>query len=346
MDKDNLIKEEIDKLEQLIKVTTSIDNIYTKLYTLEINNQKETDEYNESLEVLKKEILQEEKIYEELKKQDSKEYLKYTKYLLQKTKYKNINIEQLLMNQQYEDRIFARIITSFMEKYELDSKVIKNIIPQEFTDLLNDMGIEEPEKMINESIKNSIAITEAFEKDLHNTYLYILKETIESNQYKYYINKLILSKYNHSFIYKKIEQSMISNNFNIEDTLYVTSHFIGDMNGLDDNSYDLMADHKFTKIHAEQVSELLEISDMEYSDTNKAITSILRQCLLRATFSLMSDKALEETKQIFDNYIESPKYLDRHPYDKISIQLILNCYNSIKKDKTKQNILSLRPRKI
>ena len=94
---------------------------------------------------------------------------------------------------------------------------------------------------------------------------------------------------------------MVSNNFNIGDTLYVTSQIIGDFNGLDDDAYNLMKDHKFTQLHALQVTELLEISDMDYSDTNKATTSILRQSLLRASFSLMSEESLEEANYIFHN---------------------------------------------
>lgn len=52
MKKYNLTQSDYDQINSLIKLTALIDDLYIKLYELEINNKKDLEEYNKIINYL------------------------------------------------------------------------------------------------------------------------------------------------------------------------------------------------------------------------------------------------------------------------------------------------------
>lgn len=337
-------KEDFEQIDNLIRVTFSIDNLYTQMYNLEINGKKDTEEYKKLLDCLNKYIATEKKLYNNNNNLNYEKCVAWVTYLVKDRlpSYPPNNIDTIA-TQDYSNRIIKRILNILESKIISDNNNVKYLIPKEVVEKLKETEI--PERVISESANNSVAILCALERDLINTYLTILQELILKDDYRSFRSQLINSKYNAAFFNKDIETKLLSSNFDIPDTLYIDSKLVADLHGLTTETYEKIKESYYTKISARQVSEVVEMGDMDYSDLTKATTSIIRQCLMRAAFSLMNDETLSEVNYLFHEFIEDKNYLDRHPSDRISQQLIVNCFNSIKQDRKKHNTLSLGYRK-
>ena len=345
MEKYILKSKDYEFINNLIKTTNSIDSIYRKMYDLEINGKKDTEDFNQILDYLSMAIEVEEKLYKEA----NLSYLQciaIADYILQdKLPDGFLNDTESIMNQCYDNRVLRRILSILVHKIISDHESVRQMLPEEIIELMEQLGMPNPDKLVSQAIYSSIELQKAFERDIFNGYLAILQEFIVSNTYKNFRNDLIRSKYNTSFINKQIENDMISSKFDIPDTFYVNSRFVADLTQTDLELYKMLKNLYGVKESTKQISEVIEIGDMDYSDSKKAITSILRQCLMRSAFLLMSDEVISDVNYEFHEFVEDKKYLDRHPHDRISEQLIVNCFKAIKKDKNKPCVLSFGYRK-
>jgi len=336
-----LEKKDFEQINNLIKTTSSIDNLYKKIYALEIDGKKDSEDYKKLLDYLNIAIEVETKLYNEYNLNSSK-CIAWAEYLLSDRLPDGFeNDMESIMKQDYSNRIIRRILSVLVHKIVSNHKNVKEMLPTEIMELMKQLGMPNPDKIVSQAVYSSIEIQKAFEKDILNSYLAFLQEFLQKEEYRNFRSQLINSKYNIAFINKEIENSMISNNFDIPDTLYVNSRFVADLLQMDLDLYKLLKNSYGVKTSTQQISEIIEIGDLDYSDPIKATTSILRQCLMRAAFLLMSDEVISDVNYEFHEFVEDKKYLDRHPNDRISEQLIINCFRSIKKDKNKPNVLSL-----
>lgn len=328
------------QIENLIKVTSSIDSIYRKLYDLEINGRKYTEEYNKLIEELKISIEIEKKQYKDCN-------LNYWKcvawnyyFLNKKVPIDFTNNIENVMEQDYNYRIIRRILNTLENIMNLDFKSIKRALPLDIEKKLKQLGIYNNDKFLSKLVDSSSEVIYSLELDILNAYLNFLEEFKTKNEYEYLKKELINSKYNLSFIKKKIESDMISNNFEVSDTIYINSKFYADLVYLDFKSYnDLRNSYGEEKV-INQIIKLLEIGDMDYSDSNKICTSVLRQCLIRAILLTMENDMISKINSKYCKYIQDNKYMQKHSDDRISRQLIDNCFNNIEKDREKVNIIS------
>lgn len=345
MDKYILNSSDFELINNLIKTTSSLDTLYKKMYELEINDKKQTEEYQKLLDYLNISLEVEDKLYSEANLSYSRCIAIVNFILNKKLPDKFLNDVESIMQQDYSNRVLRRILSVLVHKILEDYENIKEMLPNEIIDLMHQIGMPNPDKVVSHAIYSSIELQKAFEKDTLNGFLVFLQEFIDGKDYRFYKNDLISAKYNTAFINKSIESEMVNNKFEIPETFYVNSRFVADITQTDLELYNLLKNLYGVKESTKQISEIIELGDMDYSNSKKAITSILRQCLMRANFLLMSDEAISDVNYEFHEFVEDKKYLDRHPHDRISEQLIVNCFKAIKKDKNKPCVLSFGYRK-
>lgn len=336
--------DDIDKINELIKVTSSIDSIYNKLYDLEIKGKQESNEYKKLLEYLSimKEV--EDKLYDEANLTFER-CVAWTNYITMQLPQNFTEEYQSLINQDYDNRIFRRILAELKRNVVYNYKNIKKLMPKEMLEFGKKISKENSENFLNNMIHVNAEIKKAIDKDILNAYLLFVQEFIDNPKYDGIKTLLIKSKYNTYFINKESENEIINNKFVIPSELYINSKFIADINQFDLKMLKILKDDNAIRIAIPEISQLIEMTDIEYNNQKKAITSILRQCLLRSSFLLMSDLAIEEVNFAFHKLIDDKKYFERHKNDRISEQHIINCFKNINKDKTKQNIVSFGYRK-
>jgi len=338
-----IFKEDLEKIELLIKTTTFIDKLYNKLYELEINGKKETEEYTETIKCLNTNIGYENTIYNDLTYENCIAYFKY----IYSSEITNtfLSDRESLLEQNYSNRIIRRILSTLNFKILSNPIHLQEILEEKLKNYVSDLDDEDSNSIIEHSANVSIQIKNSLDKDLLNMYLSILEEFINNNNYQIFKNQLINSTYNLSFTNKEIEKNLVNNNFTIPKEIYISSTLITEINGLPQKVYEVLTDSYVLETIKEQMIAILEIGDMDYSNVMKATTSILRQCLMRAAISLLSENNLSSISSIFEEHTKSKSYLNNHSYDNISKQLITSSLQNIKNDRNKQRTLSLSNRK-
>lgn len=341
MEKYILTKNDYEQIEKIIKTSLSIETLYKRLYALELDGKKDTEEYKINLDYLSiaKEV--EEKEYSDFNLTEEKAKA-WANYLLSdklpSTFLQNVDS---LVEQNYANITLRRILSNLINITE--ESVLKDQLPKELVDIMKLVGIDDADKVISDAAISCSELRRAFEVDLINAYLYILNEQIEkNNHFKESKECLMSAKYNAIFINREIENQMLFREFSIPELVYFTSKIIADKDNMKDDMYKHLR-NEYGKVYSvKQISEMLEIGDLDYNNVSLATTSLLRQCLMRASFLLMSDDSISDVNYNFHEFIEDERYLKNHRYDKISEQLIINCFNCIKKDRKNVDSVSLK----
>lgn len=316
----NIDTKDLKLIESLLKNNTNIDKLYSKLCTFELEGNKE--QYQKHLEYLSIYLECEEKIYKEANL-SIKKALSWI-YLLNE-KSNNKIVYRILNN------LFLRIITDYNELSSLSYYELQYI-----SKLLSIKA----ENTNEDTMCKCIVLKETVEKNLYYTFLNFLELYIQSTTNKELKEKLVLGKYNTLFTNPKIEKLTFSDNFNILPTPHIIEDVPKELLPLNNDLYRSVKDLISYTIANNEIHELLKISDSDYTDNEKIILSIFRKSMLRASFQIMSDEKIGDLNYGFHEYTESEKYKNEHEEDHISYNLIIHCFNEIKKDKKKRKILS------
>lgn len=340
----SITNKDIEFINILIELDTSIESIYEKLYCLEIKGKKNTKEYQELLNLLKEDIFMEKYIYdnEKLTYTRCKSLIKYIMfYKLPDDFLTDEESISLQSTQIYDNKVLRRILKNLRIKLFFDINCAKNIVPKELINSLKEVD-EEAEFLAFDGIHSGIEITKAIEKDLYNSYLYFLNTFININRETAIEKDLIHSKYYLSFINSLIEDDMLSSNFDISDKLYIGSRLIADLNDINLNTYTELRNSQGKSSSITQLSQLIDIHDFEYCSNLGIVNSILCQCMLRASLLLMDDEAIMDVNSDLHDFLESDEYLENHSSDHISQDIVIDCFKKVKKDRNVTNTLSLR----
>lgn len=312
--------------KNIFNTTKNIENIYIKLYELELNGQKDSKDYQKYLGYLKMFIDIENEYYSNIN-MDFDDILDIIGCILSIT---NINSDifmnnEIIFKQEYENRIAIRICKKLFEILQKYPDKILNVSSFDSI-VLERMGGYDNANKINKSFKNDTLLG----------FVFFINENIndkkQSNSVK---SELIKAKYNTLFINSDLENKALSNNFDI---LELNEEFKIDPSsfGINQSDYE---EYRFGSIVGdadEEVDNLLNTNDIDYSNINNVISSILRICFIRASLSLLDSYDYELFKNAFQGYIET-----RNDDNNISKQLIENCLNSYSKDKAIKMDLTL-----
>ncbi len=341
MKKTNLMDEDYKWLEKIIKISTSIEKLYKEIFVLEINGQKDSETYKKNMDYLNISLEVESKIYENV----TFNYLKYDElisYLTNQLPSNILDMPECIIERDYRERVIRRIIYNLLAQLqEIALKKYKVELPDDILNFASQFGVFNLNQIANITIYFDNEIKKSLGKDFLTGYLIFLQEFINNDNFNDFQKDLIKSKYNVSFLNKHIESEFKNNNFQIPDVFYPNSSLVPDFSRINSNIYiDLKDSYSFRQA-IYQISKLIETSNQDYQDYNQKLTSILRECLIRATFLFMSNEKLEDLNYQFHEYLESDEYRKKSLNNKISEEIIINCFNNIKKDRNKINILSL-----
>ncbi|MBQ9072130.1 MAG: hypothetical protein IJY25_03125 [Bacilli bacterium] len=322
--------DDVNKINRLLETAKAVEKLYNKLYILEINGQKETDEYKKQMEFLNISIDLENRLYKKYNFSIEKQSI-LIKYLVNFKYHKNyIDNEACIINQDYANIHVRRVINKLTNELSKTKAGIKEIYFEEVELMENDM---------KESI-NNIRVLKELQRDIFSSYLLFLQEYILNEQYKCYKNEFIKSKYNLSFVYEKIEKIMLNNNFDINKELYLGSKLVSDILKIDLQVYNYMKDDYSSSFLKDIVFEFIEFKDLDYNDKNKSVSAMLRMCYIRSCLLMVSEQKITDINCELQEYINSEEYLNKHINDTISQNLIKICFDSIEKDRTKVKRLS------
>ena len=340
MDKYKLQNEDYELIQKLINNTTIIEKIYKRMYELEINNKKDSNDFKNNIIILNNAIKVENRLYKDANL-DYKRNIALLNYILNfKLPDNFLNDVESIMTQDYDNRVLRRIMNVLYHNVIFNNKMYKEKLPLELLNLIQSIGYSNIDLILNKSIYTYIELSKAFEKDTLNGYLVLLQEYINNNQYRKFKKDFICNKYNTSFINKIIEDNVVSDNFNIKDNYYINSRLIADLTKTNLILYKSVKNDYGIDECVKQIVKIINIKDSEYNNKKILITSLLRECMLRSTLLLLDDETILNLNSDFHDFIESEEYI-RSGNNYKSEDKIIKCFKLVKKDRSKQNVLSL-----
>ncbi|MDD2208807.1 MAG: hypothetical protein PHU45_05640 [Bacilli bacterium] len=174
-------------INSLIKIASSIDTIYKRLYQLEINNQKESDEYKNLLEYLDISLEVEKNNYDKI---NFNKCNLIVNYLLEERMPCNAKTDlETIILQENLNRVMRRVITNLNNRLLNNHHELQKMIPSQFMEILQ--GFEITNEFVLKSIKSSIKMKQSFENETLNTFLIFLKEAAEDKKNLSFRDKLL-----------------------------------------------------------------------------------------------------------------------------------------------------------
>lgn len=336
-----LKKADYEQIFKLIKVSRSINKLYKDLYELEISDKNNTDEYNKTLDYLSIAINVEFNMLKNIKLTGEKASA-WAQYLIENMLPVDYvyNVDAV-MSQEDKNNVVGRLFNYLIEFLTKDDDAIDEIFRNDITNVV-DINDDEIRQALSESVDETLIITQEFENELFDFYLYYLNMTIKLPKYKSVKKDLIKSKYCLSFLNRSLERKLINSKFKVLEYPNFNSKF---------TAYDLKFDLELYEIiktifgenqSIKQMNYLLEMKDNDYKKTKNYVTSILRNCLLRASLQFVSVEGLDDLEYQYYEYIDSDRYLSRFKNDTISKNNIRKALNHFIL-KSKKQSLTLKP---
>lgn len=328
MENFNITKKDLEQIEAILRNNKNIERLYDKLYNLEIQGKKNTEEYTKLLEYISIVIEVEDKLYNEANLTPKKilSWINFLKTTIDKS-----------------NAIVQRIINTLFRKITNNYNVLINLSNKELSNVLKISGIRLTDKNPKkEEICKCIMLKESIQKDSYYTFISFLEENINDPKQKMFSEYLTKSKYDAIFQNKNIETYALKNNLNIPIYPYIISPLIRDILNINPILYKNIKDSIGNKIVTNQIYKILEIKDEEYNNLNIAAAQVIRENMIKSYFIFMSDEKISDINHEFHEFIEDNDYEQLFPNNNISKNIIINIFKGIKQYRKKIKILSIK----
>lgn len=306
-------------IKTLINASIEIKRIYQRLAVLEQNNKKNTKEYYKLIDNLK--IMQEiEDIY-------------YQKLDISiKTFYDFVYEYEFYPLEQIDEDVIERIsnhliLRSENAKDEESAKFYKKYYKKQLKSLRR--------KDINLNQTKMTLIERHIYSNILNTYLYLLELKGKTKPY------LIQEKYRVFNMYKHKENEFIKENFNAHDIYYIDSKTASKFLNINESTYIEYINNLIKKEYITQLDKILSIKDYEYEKDFDETKKLSQECFIRALFTLADNKTIDEMNYSFHELIDNKDNIEKYLDSNKSIELIINSFKSIKRDRRRIKILSI-----
>lgn len=254
----------MDIFKELLNVMEEINDIYIKLYKLELTGELNTSYFFELVSELKKLLVKEEDLFNQLVKSSDYEYIK-----------------EHIINE--KGPTFSRI-NDYIKLYESVNMEVDNSEQKELTNKLR-------------------RIYGACSKNVFLVYLSIYQDYIDNILDLEIKERLLSLKYYNAFTKLIIGQLLIENDFKVARENYVDLYLVADMVNIEDmDSYDIILDGNKDVIMG-MLEQLFKVTDKAYNDYNVIAASKGIEFMIRACFAILSESEYETIKDDVFNKI-------------------------------------------
>jgi len=330
--------------EQLLNTTKSLDNLWDKLYEKELAGEKDSEEFKTYLGYVQMVLEAEKEYYSKMSMQRCETLLNYL--VTQKMPFNHKSTLEIIISQEKSDRVIRRIMRKLEDILSQDSDYLADHALKQITkqynipthmvlEMIPQRHVEELTNVFNEALQ----MNNVFQEDAVNTFLSFVEEAIGNRNNRKYLPELLKVKYDVGFTHEFVENDLLKNNFDIQKQLVLYSKFKSDMLGIDELAYKILKTQYGIDITRYQIPELLETGDLDYREKSKAVSSILRQAILRSGFLLVEDELIHDINQLYHDFIDNPEFIQKGKQTTISQAMIIEAFNKIKKDRNKHRTL-------
>lgn len=325
------------------EIAECINQYYQILSDLEYKGLTDSDEYLNTVKLLKSSIEKENKLYstEKLTPKLAKAFIAFAMQMKVPKNFPN-NIESIV-TLDTNLSVCRRVLTKLQLKLMDDTDEMIHMMPNGIREVMSSLGEQNIDTILKNSIPSSVRVHTALETDMISLFLANVYESIEAKTFESYKERLISVKYLSAFIEPTIESSLIDRNFNIDSELMINSKIISDFNRVPDDVYNAFRNIFGIEIASSQLDKMLNVGDYNYYDSNKNIEIMLRGAMLRAVLFLVSKDTAENIEEDFNKHTSSVEYEAVGYSRKISEAIVKEAFSKIPKDKEKHKVISLKP---
>ena len=274
-------------IKTLLAITSSINETYSNLKELEINNKKESEEYQSLIESLKSSLELEKSIYDRFP--NDLEILSNIEHTISESKNYWINFN-------LKDNINAILNNYNLINLRIHLKLFNKMLRLKDADFV--INVNNEDVLENQSSKNILIINSYIIRDFLNTLLTILNLYVNNPKYNK-INDLLLNfKYGISFLYEEIEEDFLENDFNINNNLYWEANAIADYYQLDREKLNAIQRGTVFDLYKERIDKIIKIYLDDNSSKKELFDYIVSEILVRASLLLFGDKTVNYLKSL------------------------------------------------
>lgn len=290
-----LSEDEKDFVSSLQRITASIDEIYTKLYNLELEGMRNSDAYRSTLAKLNGFLILEKEIYASKKITVDFAYKIITSLNNPDLPFNLSTHLKDLPNTKYNfERICSRIEKHLSPAFFNDQETAENTCPKFIVDIYKKTDKNNYKELLAKTVKVGYDLKMSLETDIIGLFLILLERYINDPSYRMYKKELLSTKYNLIFMYTSVEEDYFNRKFNTPKELYTRSKLTADLGRIESQDYYNLRN---SICHAYAISEtinLLQIDNLSYGVNSKAVEAILYKCLLDTVVALDSNNCYIE----------------------------------------------------
>lgn len=319
-------------LEELLKVTKSIETLYKKLYRLEISGKYGSKEYQITMNYLKIALEVEHRVYQKMK-------LSYDKCIrlmnilnIQNKVDENVfNAEYVLFDTEYcmiDDRILSHLKDILIENKHIFNREFfpsyEFTIEQSLRDEDGQIFASEIIIPTDDEILEGIRFDELFNFKINQIFIFFAQRYMKENKNSDFANTLLELKYKLSLFNKKIENKMVFNNFKILKHDIFNKSFSSFSPNEDQDDYDYAFQLYANDLMQEHIDEILEITNYSYYKNKEA--AMIRALYLESILYLYDKNLITTLKDEYNRSMtleENQKIKKRRSY-----KLIQNAFEN------------------
>lgn len=312
-------KDEYKIVSQLVDIENKIKNLYYQLYKLELTKISETDKI---ILELKKYLQIEKDIYDELE-QNSDLNNNILNYFTKNYK------------KDFEEFDFFKQLITFD-----DSIIVIRIIAKLSKNYIAGLGklLSNQDYSIFSSIDDSFKTKRNILLDIVRCFLSIIESKTELN-----IKELLKkSKYTISYLYPEIEEEMINTSFKINYNPYISYKMFCQFNGWPKEIINTTTNLYCSEYYVSTINSMLQYTDADLIDKTIKSELIVSQSFLRAIFILLDDETIMELNSALHDMIDDEDMQDILQNKEKIVDMIINAYRKVKKDRAIPKIISLK----
>lgn len=321
-----LTKQEYETVKQLIDLSTTIKNLYCDLYQLEISTGKQTSKYNEIILKIKQLLKIQEEVYLRLKENPSSNE-KILNYII--SNYKNnlsdVNFHNQLV--EFDDSIIAIRIASKLSKNSIDNLENK------------ESGLE---KDIFSAINISFEVKRNVLLDIIHCLLAVNESYITFSK-EFDVNMILKKvKYVVIFLYPELEKEFLENNFEVNKNPYIGYRIFCQFNGLKKELINEVIIAYGVDIYCDIINFMLQYNNDDLRNYKIRAKLINEQSFIRAIFVLLDSETIMKLNSALHDMIDDEGMQERLKNKSKIIEMIIDSYSKVKKDRSIPKIISLK----
>ncbi len=297
-------------IDDIIQYDETMYELYLKLAELENNNQKNSKEYNETIELIIYVLQTENKKYNIIQNMNIEKILEIRRYIIQKYEIytKETTIDTIMDG---DEKTY-----SFMRAYSYLNSILDR----------KDSEIDYFESG-DDSIEIGMNIAEAVNQTVELLLIKNIEKLISKEKYIPLKEQLVREKYSAIFIDKTLENKILYYKFDLSKIEAIFSKNTLKFNNIDEDNYLLYLNETGKIYLKEELSTLLKINDEYYNEAQGLRDAKMVCALLQASFDMISENEyLETANYTYHEIIEDQEYLSKKPTSKNSEKLIENAF--------------------